>query len=285
MRTFLIGLGLVLTMSSAWGQLTDTFWYQGHLYKLEVKSEVFRATPIWNTEAKPNPPVSASQALKEAFRFTTKLEQQSGWTYHLDGLTLIQPGSKWYWEARFSHYRDLDGLRKGDDQTRCWILMDGTVVEPVPVENAGTNSFPTIPPEAGADPSIRHPVSVQLPTAMHLERRGDTLTVSFPSVQATNLMVGYKMVTGIAREDQIVRGGIVHLRERWSSIQEGLALESTNHVLTLRQEEIPKAGQKFVLECRVTVFETDLPSQHTWSPETGKHYRTLWTRTFSEAIQ
>ncbi len=28
--------------------------------------------------------------------------------------------------------------------------------------------------------------------------------------------------------------------------------------------------QKFTLECRVTVFETDLPSQDVWSPESGK---------------
>jgi hypothetical protein len=285
MRALLIGLGMLVTVSGARGQLTDTFWYRGRLYRLEVKPEVFRSTPTWDTEAQANPPVAASQALKEAFRFTTRLEQQSGWEYHLDGLTLIQPGSQWYWEARFSHYRDLDGLRKGDEQTRCWILMDGTVVEPVLVENATTKGFRVIPPVPDADPSTRKPVSVQLPTAMHLNRRGDTLTVSFPSIQATNLMVGYKMLTGIAREDQVVRDGIVHIRDRRRSIQEGLALESAIHVLTLGRDEIPKAGQKFILECRVTVFETDLPSQHMWVPETGKHYKILWTRTFSEAIR
>jgi len=284
MHASLIGLGLLLMISGAWGQLTDSFWYRGHLYKLEVKTEVYRTTPIWDTEAQPNPPVSASQALREALRFMTKLEQQSGWTYHIDGLTLIQPESRWYWEARFSHYRYLDGLRKGDEQTRCWILMDGSVVEPVLVENARTNDFPRIPPVADADPSIRHPVSAQLPTAMRLERHGDTLTVDFPSLQATNLMVGYKMVAGIACEEQIVRDGIVHLRDRRRSMQDGLALEPTTRALTLGRDEIPKAGQRFTLECRVTVFETDLPSQHMWSPESGKHYRILWTRTFAESI-
>jgi hypothetical protein len=284
MRAFLIGSSLLLTVSGAWGQLADTFWYRGHLYKIEVKPEVFRATPIWDNELEPNPPVPASQALKKAFRFTTKLEQESGWDYHLDGLTLIQPGSKWYWEARFSHYRYLDGLRKGDEQTRCWILMDGTVIEPVLVDNPITNGFPVIPPVRGADPSIRYPASVKLPAAMRLERQGEKLTVSFPSLQTTNLTIGRRMVTGTTLEEQVVRNGIVNLRDRRRSIQQGVALQSTRHSLALGPDEVPKSGQRLIFECRVTVFETDLPSQHLWSPESGKCYKILWTRTFADSI-
>jgi hypothetical protein len=49
-------------------------------------------------------------------------------------------------------------------------------------------------------------------------------------------------------------------------------------------EEIPKAGLSLIFECRVTVFETDSPSQHLWSPESGKYYKILWTRTFTDSI-
>ena len=283
MRASLLALALLLTISRAWGQLTETFWYRGDSYKLEVKTEVFKATPLWDPDVQPNPPFSAARALKEAFKFTSKLEQKSGWTYHLDGLSLIQSGSQWYWEARFSRYQYIDGLRKGDEQTRCWILMDGTVVEPVLAVNSGTNLFPEIPPVADADPSIRHPVSVRVPIAMRVLRQGDSLTVSFLSLQTTNLMVGHKMVTGIIREERVFRGGVT--QPRGITMQDGLGFESTTNVFTLARHEIPKAGQDFSFEYRVTMFETDLPSQHMWSPQSGKYYRVLWSQAFKESIQ
>lgn len=147
----------------------------------------------------------------------------------------------------------------------------------------GTNDFPVLPPVADADPSIRHPVSVRVPTAMRVVRQGDSLAVSFPSLRTMNLMVGYKMVTGITREERVYCTGVALPREM--SIQDGLTFESTTNVLALGRDGLPQAGQEFTLEHRVTMFETDLPSQHMWSPQSGKHYRVLWTRTFKETIR
>ena len=50
--------------------------------------------------------------------------------------------------------------------------------------------------------------SVRVPDAMRILREGDSLTVSFPSYQTTNLTVGHKMVTGITSEDRVIRNGV-----------------------------------------------------------------------------
>jgi hypothetical protein len=118
---------------------------------------------------------------------------------------------------------------------------------------------------------------------MRVVRQGDSLAVSFPTLETTNLMVGHKMVTGIAREDRIFRDGVA--QPRGGSLGGGLAFESSTNVLILGRDGIPQPGQEFTLEHRVTMFETDLPAQHLWSPQSGKHYRVLWTRTFRETVR
>ena len=113
---------------------------------------------------------------------------------------------------------------------------------------------------------------------MLVVRHGDSLTVSFPTLETTNLMVGHKMVTGIAREDSVYRDGVA--QPRGMSLGGGFALESSTNVLPLGRDGIPQPGQEFTLEHRVTMFETDVPAQHMWSPQSGKYYRVLWTQTF-----
>ncbi len=141
MRTCYIIICLISSLGGASGQIKETFKYRGHWYQLAVKFEVMRDLPFWDCEKQENPPVSASRAVKEAFKFMSKLEHQSGWDYHLD-LRLKQPASNWIWEARWRRYRDVDGRRESDEETRCWILMDGTVVEPVLVNNPKANVGP-----------------------------------------------------------------------------------------------------------------------------------------------
>ena len=128
-----------------------------------------------------------------------------------------------------------------------------------------------------------NPVSVRVPTTMRVVRDGDSLTVSFASLQTTNLMVGQKMVTGITREEGIFRDDVV--LPLGMSIQGGLAFEPSTSIVTLNRDYIPQPGQEFVFEYRVKMFETDLPAQHMWSPQSGKHYKVLWTQTWREAIK
>ena len=96
-------------------------------------------------------------------------------------------------------------------------------------------------------------------------------------------MVGYKMITGIKREDTGHYDSVAHLRGM--SLQGGLAFESNTNILTLDRDQAPQPGHEFTLEHRVTFFETDVPAQHMWSPQSGKHYRVLWTQTFRESLR
>jgi hypothetical protein len=38
---------------------------------------------------------------------------------------------------------------------------------------------------------------------------------------------------------------------------------------------IPAPGKRYVVEEDVSIFETDVPAQHMWSPESGR-YRVIW---------
>jgi len=140
-----------------------------------------------------------------------------------------------------------------------------------------------IPPIAEADPSRRSLVSAQVPSIMQVMRDGDFLTVRFPTIQATNLMVGHKMVTGIMREESIDFGGKAY--PLGMSLQGGAAVAASTNTITLPRDKLPPPGQEFTFEHRVTVFETDLPAQHMWSPQSGKLYKVLWTRTFRERFR
>jgi hypothetical protein len=69
------------------------------------------------------------------------------------------------------------------------------------------------------------------------------------------------------------------------SLQGGLLFESSTNVLAFKIGTLPTAGRELTLQHRVAVFETDVPAQHMWSPESGKYYRVLWTQTFKEAVR
>jgi hypothetical protein len=148
---------------------------------------------------------------------------------------------------------------------------------------ASFDPFPVMAPVADADPSTRTPVTVGIPVTMRVVRRGESLLVSFPTVQSTNLTLGHKLVTGFRREDTLYCDGTA--RPLGMSLQGGLLFESSTNVLPFKIGTLPTMGREFTLEHRVTIFETDMPVQHMWSPQSGKHYGVLWARTFRETVR
>ena len=96
-------------------------------------------------------------------------------------------------------------------------------------------------------------------------------------------MVGKNMVTGVMREDDVYYDGATH--PLGMSLQGGIAFEPSTNVLALGKEGLPAPGTEFTMEHKITIFETDLPPQHMWSPQSGKRYRLLWTKTFREAVE
>lgn len=227
----------------------------------------------------------AQQLLRELLNNTNTLT----WTYHVWSFADAEPsliaivqhsvGKEGKWLVWASPSPGVYWAYQ-DGSSKWWWGMRESLTTPV---NSRFDGFPVVPPIADVDPTHRSPVAVRIPTAMQSVRHGDSLTISFPSLQATNLMVGHKMVTGVTREEYVHSMGVT--QRLGMSLQGGLAFESSTNVFTLSSDAIPRPGQEFIFEYRVTMFETDLPGQHMWSPQSGKHYKVLWRQTFKETIR
>lgn len=143
---------------------------------------------------------------------------------------------------------------------------------------------PQSPPVPGADPTVRHALTIQVPTKLKIERNGDTLEVSVDqtATESADIDVGLNMLLGVRDEyhwkfagDTQPQGG--------SKGYVGGASDSVSFTLgTIRQKFIP--GKKYVIEVVVSVFETDLPPKFLWFPEAG-HFKVLWSRTLTQTVE
>ena len=145
--------------------------------------------------------------------------------------------------------------------------------------------FEILPPITNANPSIRLPRLVHVPTKLKIGRASDTLSVEIDksSLEATNLTVGTNMVTGVENKIYVYREG----ESRPANGGYGLGGTDFNlgtMIWHTKQEGIPLPGKRYVVELELTVFETDIPPQHDWSPH-GKNYKVLWQRTLKQTVQ
>ncbi len=136
--------------------------------------------------------------------------------------------------------------------------------------------FPSSPPIKDADPQIRSDQSFQVPTRLIVKRTPEQIEVSVDtnSLETIELKVGRKMVTGFKNEMFVVSGD---QRKHCGSGLGGSAYIGTSYI-TRKLSGIPKPDVKYVIEVTFVVFETDIPCQHMWSPESDK-YKVLWFRT------
>ena len=200
----------------------------------------------------------------------------------LDYTTIIEfgePFAGWRGEARWAALSFMRYLSIILLAVVCFSWRSGAQ------EDSGNRNpgFPVIPPIADANPSVRHPLALQVPTSMFFDRRGNSFMVGYSKFQSTTLTVGYKMVTGVMCDDSIYLNGV--RRPLDGSMDGRVTFDCRTNILTLGRNGVPPAGQEFTFERQVTVFETDLPPQHRWSPQSGKYYRVLWTRTFKTAVK
>jgi hypothetical protein len=148
------------------------------------------------------------------------------------------------------------------------------------------HGFPILPPITNANPSIRCPISIRVPTKLKIERTSDTLseTIDTNSFESTNLMVGTNMVTGVESkiyaypegESRPVNGGL--------GLSSGLDFNLGVRYWHTKQDGIPLPGKKYVVEIDLAAFETDIPPQHDWEPY-GKNYKVLWQRTLKQTVE
>ena len=164
-------------------------------------------------------------------------------------------------------------------------LLGCSAIADNPANSNQWRGFEILPPITNANPSIRLPLLVHVPTKLKIEGTTDTLSVEIDksSLEATNLMVGTNMVTGVENGIYVYPDG-----EPRPAIG-GYGLGGTDFNLGTsfwhtKQDGIPLPGKKYVVEVELTVFETDIPPQHMWSPH-GKNYKAIWQRTLKQTVQ
>jgi len=153
------------------------------------------------------------------------------------------------------------------------IFAAGLWVSVVATVRAQFRGFPDPTPMAGANPSVRHQVVVQIPTELVIERTADSLSIALDGAKRkpATITVGEKMITGVEDRTFVYPKG----EPRPSGPGEiGLGGTDFNfgaRIMHLKPEGIPVKGKSYVIEVEWTIFETDIPPQHMWSPRSGKY--------------
>ena len=100
--------------------------------------------------------------------------------------------------------------------------------------------FPILPPVPTADPMVRSEKRFRVPSRLRVFR--------------LDRWVGVEAVPG--------------------------ALETVEATVGKVGSKDFQPGDKYTVELHLTLFETDIPTQHMWAPDTGR-YKVLWSKTLT----
>ena len=102
--------------------------YDGKRYEFVVTGQQQADCPKWDPEKDANPPVSAAKALSKANEFIETIRTKDPWSWELEGLALVDKDG-WMWQVCY-RLTKIGAMTGPPDQMDCWILMDGTIVQP-----------------------------------------------------------------------------------------------------------------------------------------------------------
>jgi hypothetical protein len=150
----------------------------------------------------------------------------------------------------------------------------------------GQVGFPILPPVPTADPTVRSEKEFRVPSRLRVCRSGRQVGVeAVPgALETVKVTVGKDMVTGLRYEASVYRDGKLVLSGP-GGMQSG---PGANPQVAATVGEVGskdfQPGDKYQVKLRLTLFETDIPPQHLWSPETGR-YKVLWSRTLTREVE
>ena len=119
---------------------------------------------------------------------------------------------------------------------------------------------------------------------MHAKRQADSFVIKTDELAVTNLTVGQNMITGSACETKIYQGNKL-VSDGTSSLQGGLTDGGYDETIPFALYGIPKSGKKYELVVKLTMFETDVPTQHFWQPQSSSKYKVLCEQTFKLQVE
>jgi hypothetical protein len=180
----------------------------------------------------------------------------------------------------------------------CFALILGSVwhcnfaAAQVSAKPAPAPLFPAVSPVSNANPAIRIPFVVLVPSRLDVSfttdtpSNSDSLTVSIDSgsLVATNLLVGSNMVTGVECKSYVYLEGESRPTNGGYELEGGTAFDSGARIWHAKTDGLPLPDKKYVVELELVLFETDVPPQHMWDPRAGKNYEILWQRTLKQTV-
>lgn len=73
-----------------------------------------------------------------------------------------------------------------------------------------SDTFSSLPPIGPAEPSVRLPIIVNVPTGQRIARTEDTLTIGWAALEVTTRTVGKNMVIAAANSVKHIETGATH---------------------------------------------------------------------------
>jgi hypothetical protein len=121
-------LVFTMTVTSSRADATHYCYYDGKRYEFTVTTQQQARCPKWDTEKDANPPLSAAKALAKAKEFIATIKTKDRLSWEFEDLALANIDG-WMWRARYRLTNN--GVMTGVwPRMECWILMDGTVIQP-----------------------------------------------------------------------------------------------------------------------------------------------------------
>jgi hypothetical protein len=124
----------------------------------------------------------------------------------------------------------------------------------------------------------------EVPARLRIRRTAERIAVGIDpgSLEEISLTVAPDRVIGMKNDLRVYRGKDLVV-SGYSGLTGGTSDVGTTF-LNRKTDRIPQKGETYVVEMRLAVFETDVPVQHEWAPESGKHFAVLWTRTLRAEV-
>ena len=147
--------------------------------------------------------------------------------------------------------------------------------------------FPVLPPIPTADPTVRSEKEFRVPTQLRVSRSGPYVGVeSVPGeLETVKVTVGKDMVTSLSYAPSVYREGKL-IQSRPANMQSGP--DTTYAQVAALIGEVGskdfQPGEKYQVKLRLTLFETDIPTQHFWQPDSGR-YKVLWSKTLTLDVE
>jgi hypothetical protein len=165
-------------------------------------------------------------------------------------------------------------------------LSQGSDTEGQPM-NKVRDLFPILPPVPTADPAVRSEKKLRVPNQLRVRRLGRHVGVeAVPgALKTVKISVGKDMVTGLRYETSVYHDGKLVLSGPGGiqSSADAIYTQVGATVGELGSKDF-QPGEEYQVKLLLTLFETDIPPQHHWAPETGR-YKPLWSTTLTLAVR